>query len=90
MVDLGATPLKVKGEDQLLQMTVIDSKKVACELHAVEIDEWPEVTRAPVRYLRQSLGLNSEDILHTWGETGFPKQQASSEPAGCRHNLPDD
>ena len=77
LIDLGATPMKVKGEDQLLHMSVIDSQNVACELHAAEIDEWPEVTSASVGYLRQSLGLTSEDILHTWGRRAF----RSSKPA---------
>ena len=70
-IELGATPLKVKGEDQPLQMRVIDSRNVACELHGPEIDEWQEAKKAPVKFIRQIFGLGADDILHTWGRRAF-------------------
>ena len=67
VIDLGATALEVKGEDQVHQMQVIDSGNLACELHGAEIEEWQEARQAPVKYLKKALGMSPDDVLHTWG-----------------------
>ena len=77
VIDLGDTQLKVKGGDQPLQMSVIESQNVACELHSSEVDDWVDASRVPVRFLRQCLGLTAEDILHTWGRRAYRNRKAA-------------
>ena len=83
LIDLGAAPMQVVGEDSKFRMTVIDSGCVACEVHCAEYEEWPELITGPIRHLKKAFALNNDELLHTWGKKIFRqgKQVQSIEVA---------
>ena len=83
LVDLGATKMRVAGEESIYAMPVMDTKCITCELHKSELEEWPEFAKTPVRHLRKMLGLAADDVVHSWGKKYFRagKQAQSVEDA---------
>ena len=71
LIDLGAIPMRVAGEDSVYQMAVVQSACVACEVQQCDFDEWQDLCLAPIKQLKKTLNLTSEDILHTWGRKFF-------------------
>ena len=71
LIDLGAIPMRVVGEDSVYQMAVVQSSCVACEVHQCDFEEWHDLCQAPIKQIKKTLGLDGEDILHTWGRKFF-------------------
>ena len=47
LIDLGASPMRVVGEESKLEMRVISSSCIACEVHRAEYEEWPDFISVP-------------------------------------------
>ena len=71
LIDLGAARMKLTGEDAILPMQVVESACIACEIQKADMDDWPEFSGAPVKYLKKALNLTGEDVIHVWGKKWF-------------------
>ena len=89
LIDLGAARMKLAGEDAILPMQVTDTVCIACEIQKGDMEEWPEFSRAPVKFLKKVLNLQGEDVLHVWGKKWFRagKTVPSPESAECIHDA---
>ena len=75
--------MRVTGEDSVYTMAVVQSACMACEVQQCDFEEWQELCQAPIKQLKKTLSLGSDDILHTWGRKFFRNGKVLSTADGA-------
>ena len=90
LIDLGGLPMRVVGEESKLEMKVMNTACIACEVHRAEYEDWQELMQSPVRDLKKVLNLPAADVLHTWSRKFFcqGKPVSSMEAADAFFIMP--